>query len=299
MKIGRNFWHPIDIIGCHVVGKKFVGGESVEEVLKTGAQFKRLGCEVTYNLLGEHAEDLSVVSGALATTRHLVRSMDDTNKGNVSIKPTLYGLQISSELFLETAEKVIARAEDANVETEFDAEAYSFIPDTFKVFSFFASKPRYRHLVRQAVQVHLLNIFVLMDEYGLWDKKLRIVQGAGVYSESSDLVTKDSAEILLRYNHVVRRNRKEGRVPFAATVRNRKLAESVKKLVRSPDEIEFQMLYGLLGGGLRKKLLRDGWPVRIYIPFVASCCKDAWKEYGLRRSSMMRRLLWEEVKDKF
>lgn len=320
-----DLWRPIDLIGCHLLGPSFVGGFSISEVLHAGAELKKRGYKVTYNLLGEHVKDPRIISKAVETTVELLERMDKNNRGNISLKPTLYGLEISREEFYKSAKTIIDKAKETSAEIEFDAEAYRFIPNTFSVFSEFASRLHYRGFVRQAVQAHLTDIFALMDEYELWNKKLRVVEGSQVYPELSGVVSKNKDEVFVRYCSIIRRNHAEGQVPYVATVCDRKKVNAAKKILPSPYMLEFQMLYnslpfGLFGGKIARDLIvgdgifykeepKEGfdkehekkflmhieWPVRIYIPFVADWCHDAWIDYGLRRAAMMRRLLWRDL----
>ena len=136
------------------------------------------------------------------------------------------------------------------------------------------------------------------DKYGLWDKQIRVVKGAGVYEEKDGVCFKSPVNILRQYFEIIRRNKSRGKYPFVATVRDKKLTEEIIKDYSNPLDVEFEILYGPLGTRLGKHLLHRGYSVRIYVPFVDAWCEDAWKEYGLRRSAMMRRLLWEEIKGK-
>jgi len=302
MDISRHMWRPIDRIGCHLFGDHFVGGKSVQDVLHHGEQLKRKGYAVSYNLLGEHVYRPEIVSYAVETNLSLIDSMTPLNSGNVSVKPTLFGLDISQDLFEENLKKNLDKAVSAQIEIEVDAESFDTIPATFRVFQKFASDPLYFPFIRQAVQAHLRGIFHLMTEYELWDKKLRIVKGSGVYPESSDIVVGDPAGLIEQYLEILAKNlinSSEDVIPFVATVRDKKLAARAKEILDDHGRGEFEMLYGLIGKGLAKSLRNEGWTVRIYIPFVADWCKDAWKPYGLRRAEMMRHLMWEEFKDKF
>ena len=291
----KDLWWPIDVIGCHFLGKRFIGAQNVSGVLKTGECLKDQGFKMTYNLLGEHVKDEKTVDAAVDTTLALIDTMNPRNCGNVSCKPTLYGLAISKELFLKKMTPVIEQAFSRGIEVEFDAESYEYIPDTFEVFSSFASRPVFRNIVRQAVQAHLSEINRLMREYKLWNKNLRIVKGSGVYIEDPSIVLSDPSEVNENYLNIFRKNLKTRRVPFVATVRDRKLAEEIiKASERGRFPFEFQFLYGPLGKSLRKKLLERGYPVRIYVPFTDKWCEDVWKSYGLRRAQMIRRMLLSE-----
>jgi len=53
--------------------------------------------------------------------------------------------------------------------------------------------------------------------------------------------------------------------------------EFVRDQKMSPDRFEFQMLYGIRRD-LQKRLVAEGWRVRVYIPFG-----EAWYPYFMRR----------------
>ncbi len=302
MSATQLFWRPIDTIGCHLVGPSFVGGRTIEEVLKTGERFRRSGYGVTYNLLGEHFAERTQIDLTVQTLTDLISAMDNRNRGNVSVKPTQIGLQRSRGLFRKKAEEVVECGRRAGIETEFDAEQSHFIPDTCKIFSEFASQFCCKHFVRLAVQAGFTDIFNFMNIYELWDKQLRIVQGAGVYSEKKGIFIQNPREVIARYFFIAERNVRAGQRPYLATMRNRKITSEIPKhlpLARSKPmpwdyPCEIQMLYGPLGVELGEELLNAGWPVRMYIPFVVPWCKDEWKPYGMRRSAVIRRLFFED-----
>lgn len=289
-------WRPFDIIGCNLIGKRFIGAQSVDGVLRTGERLRQQGFNVTYNLLGEHVKDEETVEMAVKTTKILMEKMNVNNYGNISCKPTLYGLCLSKELFGDVMEKLVDSAHEKGIEIEIDAENYEYVLDTFGVFSRFASNKYFRNTVRQAVQAHLINIENLMDKYSLWDKNIRIVKGSGVYQEKESIVTKSNFLVVERYLEILRRNLKNGRIPYVATVRDRQLANEAIKLADSVDGLMIlQTLYGPASYGFRNKLIREGHPVSVYVPFTGEWCKDVWKPYGLRRAKMVRRILWQEL----
>jgi proline dehydrogenase len=301
MSISERLWKMADAIGCLIIGPLFVGGWSIDSVLKRGAKLKKQGFKITYNVLGEHVQDKRTVERALGLTLKLIKNMDNSNRGNVAIKPTLYGLQISRELFHKVAKEIIDCAIAHGIEIEFDAEMRRVIPDTFEVFKTFADSFPHRNFVRQCVQAHLTDIFDLMDKYELWDKQLRIVKGAGVYNEADGIVLTDKERVMEQYYAILNRNySEEGQVPYVATMNDESVAEyaaSIRpKSYIKPYRPVIQMLYGPRGRGLRKKLLSEGRDVRIYVPFVSSAWDFSWFGYGLRRASMMRQLIWTEIK---
>ena len=132
MSASKYFWRPIDLVGCHLLGKRFVGGFSIPEVLRTGEELKSLGYRVSYNLLGEHVGYRGVVFKTTETILNLMGAMNSENRGNVVIKPTQCGLEISPDLFYEEAEEIVRRGREIGIETEFDAEHSRYVADAFK-----------------------------------------------------------------------------------------------------------------------------------------------------------------------
>lgn len=295
MSASKYLWWPFDLVGCHLLGKNFVGGWSIEDVLRTGAELKKRGYRVTYNLMGERVRNLATVGRAVETTLELISSMDESNRGNVSLKPTLYGLEISRGEFYFSVETIIREARDAGIGIEFDAEELEFIPDTFFVFQQFAEQLQYRGFVRQAVQAHRAELYQLMNEYKLWNKPLRVVEGSGVYAESGEHILLDRSSVRSQYWSVIRTNHAAGQTPYIATVRDRSKVAEAERILPSPHMYELEMLYGPLGAELRGEQLAKGKTVRVYIPFVVDWCKDEWKPYGMRRSASIRHLFWQDA----
>jgi proline dehydrogenase len=303
------FGKVVDRIGCELIGRQFFGGSSVPEVLQKGEELKRLGYSITYNLLGEHIVEQRIVELATETMLTLMKEMTPANSGNISIKPSLFGLEISQNLYHENVKTLMREAKLYKIGIEADAETRSLLEPTYEVFSDFASDLTCRGFIRQAVQAHWSDIHPLMDKYKLWDKGIRVVKGAGVYPENPGTVVHGNGKVKEQYLSIVRRNHYEGQVPYVATVRDRDLICEVMKILPSPYMVEFEMLYGLLGKDVGAALLakpwpdaenplRIGWPVHMYLPFVDHWRKDAWREYGSRRSEMMRRLFWKEMRYK-
>ena len=109
-------------------------------------------------------------------------------------------------------------------------------------------------------------------------------------------MTKNNFLVAERYLEILRRNLKNGRVPYVATVRDGQLANEAIRLADSVDGLMIlQTLYGPASSGFRNKLIRDGHSVSVYVPFTDEWCKDVWKPYGLRRAKMVRRILWQRL----
>lgn len=294
-----DLWWPVNYIGCQLLGKSFVGGWSVEDVLRTGAELKKRGYGVTYNLLTEDLKDRRKVTKTLRAIQELIDSMDNSNRGNVAVKPTQLGIEISLELFADHAEHIVEHARMKGIEVEFDAERWEVLRAAFIVLGTLASEFHLAKFMRVCVPAHLRNIRALLTQFDLWGVNLRIVKGSGVYPESSNVsVIRDPKEVKEHYFYIGRRTLDVGRLPFFATMRDRTIVDGVKNTkipyMLGPIKPPIQMLFGPLGREHGEELLAEGYPVRVYIPFVVDWCKKEWKPYGMRRAATIRRLFFED-----
>jgi proline dehydrogenase len=108
--------------------------------------------------------------------------------------------------------------------------------------------------------------------------RIRLCKGA--YKEPAEIAFSAKSEVDANYVKLMKTLMKSGIYHGLAThdesiVRQAKAFATAEKLPR--DSFEFQMLYGIRRD-LQQSLVRDGWRVRIYIPFGTE-----WYPYFMRR----------------
>jgi proline dehydrogenase len=108
--------------------------------------------------------------------------------------------------------------------------------------------------------------------------RIRLCKGA--YKEPADIAFAEKSEVDANYVKLMKILMKSGVYHGLAThdeniVLQAQAFATAEKLSR--DSFEFQMLYGIRRD-LQQRLVRDGWRVRIYIPFGAE-----WYPYFMRR----------------
>jgi proline dehydrogenase len=118
------------------------------------------------------------------------------------------------------------------------------------------------------------------------DAEALIAEGArvrlckGAYREPATVAHQDKADVDAAFVAVMRRLLDDGTYPALATHDDR-IADQAIAYARErgigPERFEFQMLYGVRRD-LQERLLRDGWTVRIYVPFGGQ-----WYPYFMRR----------------
>jgi proline dehydrogenase len=118
------------------------------------------------------------------------------------------------------------------------------------------------------------------DVEKLLAERIRIRLCKGAYKEPASIAFAEKADVDANYVKLMKILMKSGVYHGLAThdehiIREAQAFATREKIAR--DSFEFQMLYGIRRD-LQQKLVRDGWGMRVYIPFGAE-----WYPYFMRR----------------
>jgi proline dehydrogenase len=118
------------------------------------------------------------------------------------------------------------------------------------------------------------------DVSSLLSEGIRIRLCKGAYKEPADIAFAEKSAVDANYVKLMKTLMKSGIYHGLAThdeniVLQAQAFANAEKISR--DSFEFQMLYGIRRD-LQQKLVRDGWRVRVYIPFGTE-----WYPYFMRR----------------
>jgi proline dehydrogenase len=108
--------------------------------------------------------------------------------------------------------------------------------------------------------------------------RVRLCKGA--YAEPEELAFHDPDDVDASFVELMRRLLSEGCYPAIATHDEdmiRATLEYATEHAIRPEAFEFQMLYGVRRD-LQRKLVAEGWRVRVYVPFG-----EQWYPYLMRR----------------
>jgi proline dehydrogenase len=127
------------------------------------------------------------------------------------------------------------------------------------------------------------------------DAKLLVLEGIrirlckGAYLEPAEVAFQKKPEVDINYRQVAKLLLKSGIFHGVAT-HDEAIINDIVAWARaesiSPASFEFQMLYGIRRD-LQEKLVREGWGVRVYIPFGSE-----WYPYFMRRLAERPANLW-------
>lgn len=255
---------------------RFVAGESIDDAIAAAEEVNRRGAAAELDYLGEHVEDerqaAVAVGHYLSMVDRIVRARVDSH---VSVKASQMGQELSDRLCEENMLKVISRAAELGIFVWLDMEDSRFTERTIQLYK----NLRAQHdNVGIALQSYLYRTNSDVEEIIAVNGTVRLCKGA--YDEPADVafsrkedVDRNFAlltEVLLTSGH-----------QHAIATHDEKMIHHTIEFARSngigAQDFEFQMLYGVRRD-LQARLVRDGYGLRIYIPYG-----EQWYPYLMRR----------------
>ncbi len=260
------------------LAQRFVAGETLEEAIRAVDPLNKKGITTSLDLLGEsvHTE-----REAQAATREILTMLDRIHErrvqANVSLKLTQMGLDISEELCVALMHDVVGRARDLRTFIRIDMEDSTYTERTLRLFED-RLHPSYGDHVGIVLQSYLYRTLADVERAIAIKARVRLCKGA--YKEPATVAYPEKADVDANYVRCMHKLLSEGNYPALATHDDRIIKEA-KRYVRAngigPERFEFQMLYGVRRD-LQERLVRDGWRVRVYVPFGTQ-----WYPYLMRR----------------
>jgi proline dehydrogenase len=255
---------------------RFVAGETLEQALDVVRKLNAEGITVTLDHLGE---SVSTLAEAASARDVYLRTLDAIHaggiQGNVSLKLTQFGLDLSYEQCLANVEQLVRRASEHGSFVRVDMESSDYTDRTLELL--YTLHARYG-AVGVVIQSYLHRSEADIDK--LCAAKIRVRLCKGAYLEPDTVAFARKYDVDRNYRELTRYLLQKGTYPAIAThdesiIRvTRKFVEE-RKIPR--DSFEFQMLYGIRRD-LQRRLVADGYRVRLYVPFGV-----AWYPYYMRR----------------
>jgi proline dehydrogenase len=260
-----------------LVARRFVAGEDIEDALKAVKALNERGMTASLDYLGENVRDAAAAQAAADTYRSAIERIEAAGpQANLSVKLTQMGLDLDPEVALGNAAVVAARAAEADSTVTLDMEDHRYTDLTIDTCLRLAH--RYPGRVGVAVQTYLYR--TPADVERLIEGRVHVRLCKGAYREPRKIAYQHKAEVDRAYAQMLVRLLQDGAYPMIAT-HDERLVEYAKRQVdilgRDRDTFEFQMLYGVRRD-LQERLVRDGYRVRVYVPFGTE-----WYPYFMRR----------------
>ncbi len=254
----------------------YIAGESFEDAARVSAELRGEDIQSTMDILGEH---VSTREKALEYSEAYFDLLSEQSRFgldlNVSVKLSMLGLTLDRDFCLENMQHIVGRARELGSKIRIDMEDSNCTDDTLWIFRRLREEYENIGIVLQAY-LHRC----LADVESLADLKPDYRLCKGIYIEPAKVAIQDPAGINDNFMRVIEAMWDAGSYVGVAT-HDEKLIDRARDLIRNkglgPERYEFQMLLGVQPR-LRKRILDEGHPLRIYIPFGRD-----WYAYSLRR----------------
>lgn len=259
------------------LAKRFVAGETIDSAIDAVRRLNADGLAATLDFLGE---DVCRVAEARAAAEQTLRTVDAIERAgadaNVSLKLTALGLMFDEDLAATHLAQIAERAaHNRDPFVRIDMEGSAVVDATLRIFERVFASHKNVGIVLQSMLHRSARDAERAIELGA---RARLVKGA--YKEPPSIAYKELADIRRNYLEIARGLLTSGTYPAIAT-HDLVLIEAVKRMAAQcgvgKNAFEFQLLYGIRPE-TQRKLVAEGYRVRIYVPFGTH-----WAGYFYRR----------------
>ena len=255
---------------------RFVAGEELEEAIAAARACNDQGMLVSLDYLGENVATAADAQRARdAYLQVFNRIAEEKLNANVSCKLTQLGLDLSPE-FCEG--QVLSIVEHAAAQGNFlrvDMEGSAYTQRTIDVVKRVRSRSP---AVGTVIQSYLYRSEKDIQDLLAVGCRIRLCKGA--YKEPAEVAFPKKQDVDANYEKLTRLLLPSGVYHGIATHDPAMISTAMRSAAElnvSKDDFEFQMLYGVRSD-LQRRLVRDGYRLRIYIPYGRD-----WFPYFMRR----------------
>lgn len=260
------------------LASRFVAGETIDEAMAPVRELNASNLSASLDLLGEsvlHAEEAQ--RACQIYLELLARIHRAGANANVSVKLTQMGLDIDEQLCVNNMRAIIGKAKQDESFVRIDMEQSSYTAKTLQLFTD-VLYPAFGNAVGVVLQSYLRRTAADVEAMITLGARVRLCKGA--YQEPDDVAFPKKSDVDANYVAGMERLLERGNYPGIAT-HDVKIIDHAKAFTKtkgiSPARFEFQMLYGVRRD-LQYKLRRDGYNLRVYVPFGTH-----WYPYLMRR----------------
>src|SRR5271154_2377177 len=267
-------------LGRRVSGR-FVAGTEIADAVRATQAVNRAGMSVTIDTLGENVTNPDEARHSAQLYHQILEAIAANHlNANISLKLTHMGLDVDERLARDIVSGLVAKAASMNppgfVRVDMGGSPYTQRPLYF--VHELLRMPGNANSVGALIQAFLKRSE--SDVEKLLAERIRIRLCKGAYKEPAEIAFPAKSDVDANYVKLMKVLMKSGIYHGLAT-HDEKIIHQAQAFATSEkisrDSFEFQMLYGIRRD-LQRKLARDGWRVRIYIPFGSE-----WYPYFMRR----------------
>ena len=261
------------------LSSRFVAGLELEDALRVAKAVNQQGMSVTLDSLGESVTTENEAYKAAEIYHQLLDQIAARKlNANISVKLTQMGLELSPKLAGSIAESLAKHAKAKKNFLRIDMEDSSLTQTTLNIVRRIHARPELRGAIGIVIQAYLYRSKADIEQLVLDGIRVRLCKGA--YKESAEVAFPNKADVDKNYVLLSGMLLKSPIYHGLAT-HDEAMIAAAKTFARQhgidPSRFEFQMLYGVRRD-LQRKLVQEGYNVRVYIPFGRE-----WYPYFMRR----------------
>src|SRR5271170_2176477 len=267
-------------LGRRVSGR-FVAGTEIADAISATQAVNRASMSVTIDNLGENVANPEEARHS-SQLYHQILDVIATHQlnANISLKLTHMGLDVDEKLAREIVSGLVAKAAamDPPGFVRVDMEGSPYTQRTLDFVHELHRMPGNANSVGTVIQSYLKRSESDVEKLLAEGIRIRLCKGA--YKESAEIAFAAKSDVDANYVKLMKTLMKSGIYHGLATHDEQIILQAQafatnEKLPR--ESFEFQMLYGIRRD-LQRRLVREGWRLRIYIPFGTE-----WYPYFMRR----------------
>ena len=260
---------------------RFVAGKEVGDAIRAAAAVNKFGAGVSIDNLGENVTNADDARASAQLYHNLLDEIAGRKlNANVSLKLTHMGLDVDENMAYEIARGLVTKASSMSPKNfvRVDMEGSPYTQRTLDFVHELHRVPGNEGCVGAVIQSYMRRAEADIEK--LLSERIRIRLCKGAYKEPEDIAFQKKSEVDASYVKLMKILMKSGVYHGLAThdeaiIREAKAFATRENIPRNT--FEFQMLYGIRRD-LQQVLVKDGWGVRVYIPFGTE-----WYPYFMRR----------------
>jgi proline dehydrogenase len=262
------------------VSHRFVAGTEIADAVSATETVNRAGMSVTIDNLGENVTNPDEARQSAELYHQILDAIAAKRlNANISLKLTHMGLDVDEKLARDIVSGLVAKAASMpNGFARVDMEGSPYTQRTLDFVHELHGMPGNRGRVGAVIQAYLFRSESDVEKLLAEGIRIRLCKGA--YKEPASIAFAAKPDVDANYVKLMKILMKSGIYHGLAThdenmIRQAQAFATREKIAR--EAFEFQMLYGIRRD-LQQRLVREGWRLRVYIPFGTE-----WYPYFMRR----------------
>lgn len=263
------------------ISSRFVAGTQVADALRATQAVNQSGPSVSIDNLGENVTNAEEARASAQLYHQLLDEIAARKlNANISLKLTHMGLDVDEKLARDLVTGLVNQAASMSPRNfvRVDMEGSPYTQRTLDFVHELHRMPGHQEAVGAVIQAYMRR--AESDIEKLLGEGIRIRLCKGAYKEPEEIALQKKSEVDANYVKLMQVLMKSGIYHGLAThdeniIKDAKAFATRENIPR--DAFEFQMLYGIRRD-LQRKLVKQGWRMRVYIPFGTE-----WYPYLMRR----------------